>query len=80
MNFTLFKYFFFYIFKSKTRQKLLLLSIIGLVLSSFSLVIIQGVMGGLQKGLITKSKDVVGHGIIQLDNIQNKLQNQIEID
>lgn len=72
MNLALLKYFFFYIFKSKTRQKLLLLSIIGLVLSSFSLVIIQGVMGGLQKGLVARSKNVLSHGEIQLDSLSSK--------
>lgn len=66
MSLSLFKYFFSYIFKSRTRQKLIALSIIGLLISSFSLVVLQGVMGGLQNGLVTRSKTVLGDGYFDL--------------
>lgn len=66
MNFHFFKYFLSYIIKAKTRQKLLFVAIFGLLISSFSLVIIQGVMGGLQSGLIERSKRVMGHGYLDL--------------
>ena len=39
---------------------------IGLVVSSFSLVVIQGIMSGLQSGLIKRSKNVQGSGVILL--------------
>lgn len=68
MSFGLFKYFFSYIFKSRTRQKLIALSIIGLLISSFSLVVLQGVMGGLQSGLMTRSKTVLGDGYFDLSS------------
>lgn len=38
------------------------------MLSSFSLVVLQGVMGGLQNGLIKRSKDVKGYGVIEVKN------------
>jgi lipoprotein-releasing system permease protein len=68
MEFSFYKYFLNYIFHSKTRQKLLFLAGIGLFLSSLSLVIIQGIMGGLQKGLISRSKSVLGSGVVKVLN------------
>lgn len=62
-----YKYFFGYIFKSRTRQRLLFIATAGLFLSSFSLLIIQSVMGGLQSGLISRSKAVLGHGHMELE-------------
>lgn len=70
MNLPFLKYFFGYIFRSKTRQKLIFLAIIGLLLSSFSLTVIQGFMGGLQAGLTGRSKNVLGNGYIDLKNVQ----------
>lgn len=67
-----FKYFFSYIFKSRTRQRLLFIAIVGLFLSSFSLIVIQGIMGGLQKGLIARSKFIHGHHLIQFVDITNE--------
>ena len=72
MNLAFFTYFFKYIFASRTRQKLIFLAILGLLLSSFSLVVIQGMMGGLQKGLVDRSKNVLGHGTIQFSQLSTK--------
>ena len=75
MNLTFLKYFFNYVLLSKTRQKLIFLTIIGLILSTFSLTVLQGVMGGLQSGLIKRSKYILGEGSIVLPNIHtNDLQ------
>lgn len=78
MNLRLFHYFFGYIFKSKTRQKLIFLAIVGLIISSFSLTVLQGVMGGLQNGLMARSKKVLGKGYIDLQNIENDQIETIE--
>ncbi len=59
-----FSYFFRYVLRAKTRQKLLFIAVTGLFLSAFSLLVIQGIMGGLQKGLITRSKNVHGSQLI----------------
>ncbi len=59
-------YFFRYIFSAKTRQKLLFIAVVGLFISTFSLVILQGVMGGLQNGLIERSKKTIGTGYVDL--------------
>lgn len=71
MSQSFYKYFVGYISKSKTRQKLLTLAIIGLFLSSFSLLVLQGVMGGLQKGVISRSKNVNGAGYIAIPETFN---------
>ncbi len=69
IKFNLFAYFFSYIFKSRTRQKLIFLAIVGLLISSFSLVVLQGVMGGLQEGLIKRNKNVMGYGFFDVSKI-----------
>jgi lipoprotein-releasing system permease protein len=60
-----FRYFFSYIFRAKTRQKLLFIAVTGLFLSAFSLMVIQGIMGGLQHGLISRSKSINGFHVIK---------------
>lgn len=67
-----FSYFFKYIFFAKTRQRLLFIAVIGLFISAFSLIVIQGIMGGLQKGLISRSKNVHGSHVIQFASITNE--------
>lgn len=80
MDSSLFKYFLKYIFASRTRQKLIFLAIIGLLISSFSLTVLQGVMGGLQNGLVNRSKNVLGHGYLDVSRLDpDSLQNVIEV-
>lgn len=66
MSFYFFKYFLGHIFKARSRQRLLTIAIVGLLLSSFSLLVLQAIMGGLQKGVIGKSKAVQGEYIIEV--------------
>lgn len=62
------RYFFHYLFFGKTRQGILFLALAGLFLSSFALCVVQGVMGGLQHGLVARSKTHVGTGVILFTN------------
>lgn len=66
MSFYFFKYFLGHIFKARSRQRLLTIAIVGLLLSSFSLLVLQAIMGGLQRGVIGKSKEVQGEYILEL--------------
>jgi len=72
-----FSYFFKYIFYAKTRQRLLFIAVVGLFISAFSLMVIQGIMGGLQRGLINRSKNIHGHYLIQFDSIANESVEEI---
>jgi lipoprotein-releasing system permease protein len=67
-----FSYFFKYIFFAKTRQRLLFIAVVGLFISAFSLMVIQGIMGGLQRGLINRSKNIHGSHLVQFDAITNE--------
>ncbi|MBF0361220.1 MAG: ABC transporter permease [Oligoflexia bacterium] len=84
------KYFVRYIFVSKTRQRLLFIALIGLVLSSSALLILQSTMTGLQNNLVNRSVMVTGHGLIifknsseyyqQILNISHSLINELKLD
>jgi len=79
MSVSFFRYFLSYIFKSRTRQKLIFIAIIGLLISSFSLTVLQGIMGGLQSGLIKRSKNVLGEGYIELKQLNQKSSQYSEL-
>ncbi|MFA7613234.1 MAG: hypothetical protein WCY48_03290 [Candidatus Caldatribacteriota bacterium] len=79
-SFAFYRYFLGYLFHSKTRQKLLFIAVVGLFLSSFSLLVIQGIMGGLQKGLIARSKNIHGHHLLKLDDLdRHEIKNLKEL-
>ncbi len=74
-----FKYFFSYIFRARTRQRLIFLTIVGLLISAFSLTVLQGIMGGLQNGLIKRSKDVLGIGYLSLRDVSSKDESYLNL-
>lgn len=65
---TYLKYFSFYIVSAKNRQRLLILAVAGLFLSSLSLIVLQSTMGGLQNSVMNRSKDIMGTGVIYYKN------------
>lgn len=64
-----FRYFVSFIFRARTRQKLLFIAVTGLFLSAFSLMVIQGIMGGLQHGLISRSQSINGSYVIRFPGV-----------
>lgn len=73
-----FQYFFMYIARTKTRQRLLFIAVISLFLSAFSLIVIQGIMGGLQNGLVSRSKSVHGHYLLQFEEASKQDLQQVK--
>ncbi len=59
------KFFIKKIFFSRQRQHLLILSAFGLIISSMALLVLQGVMTGLQEGLIKRSKSYLGEATLE---------------
>jgi lipoprotein-releasing system permease protein len=66
---TTIKYFFSYILRAKTRQRLLFLAVFGLIISSFALIVLQSTMKGLQGQLIDQSKSISGHAEVLVADI-----------
>ncbi len=65
--YSLLSYFFNYVFiSSRTRQTLVWLALLGVFISSLCLVILQGVMSGLQSNIIKEHKSYFGHFEIRL--------------
>ena len=75
-------YFYRYLFHSKTRQKLIFLAVFGLFLSSMALLVIQGVMNGLQEQMIKRSKKANGSYVLRFSEYDkdsiDKLTNELE--
>lgn len=69
-------YFAKYIIQARSRQRLLLIAALGLVLSSMSLIVLKSVMGGLQKSLIDRSKMMKGLARVSLRNIETQNQDK----
>jgi lipoprotein-releasing system permease protein len=66
-------YFLRYLFNARTRQGLLFLALGGLFLSAMALTVVQGVMGGLQNGLIARSRLFEGDGVITFQEGESAL-------
>lgn len=73
-----FGYFFQSIFLAKkSRQKIVIFAMIGVFLSSFSLIVVQSVMNGLQKGLIERSMNVMGRSFYDVSGLSEKQRSDL---
>ena len=63
-------YFIKFIFSNKTRQRLLLLAMAGLFLSTLSLLLLQNIMGGLQESQIKRSRQIEGVAELRLKELE----------
>ncbi len=74
------RYFLSYLFNARTRQGLLFLALTGLFLSSLALMVIQGIMGGLQRGLVARSQTYHGVGELRFADtaVEMKLWKQFQ--
>ena len=72
------RYFVRYIFTEKTRQRPLFIGLMGLAISSFALLVLQGTMGGLQHNLIERSYLAEGTSYLELENLGQDKAEQIQ--
>jgi lipoprotein-releasing system permease protein len=63
-----------YIFKAKTRQGLLLMAMAGLMLSSFSLLVVQSTLQGLQNNRMNRNKSIKGHYTVTLKSQVSRVE------
>tara|TARA_R110002072_G_scaffold64203_8_gene159932 strand:- start:20893 stop:22047 length:1155 start_codon:yes stop_codon:yes gene_type:complete len=75
MKLSFFSYLIQFLFRAKTRQGLLLLSTLGLVISSFALIVLQSTMGGLQGKLLDRSKLIKGNGHYNIQQLSHDEKN-----
>lgn len=69
-----FKFFLSYLFKAKTRQRLLIMALASLVISSFCLLSVQSVLKGLQSNRIERGKLTLGRFIIDYDQGEKSVE------
>ncbi len=74
------KYFIHHILSSFRRGNILFLAVLGLVLSSFALIVLQSVMGGLQRNLMGRSKRIVGSGVFYFHHSVEKSKTKALLD
>ncbi len=68
------KFFIKYLFQAKTRQGLLIMAMAGLFVSSFCLVLVQGVLTGLQGNRVERSKEIEGSYVVKLSDSSTLLE------
>lgn len=66
MSFRFIAYLIKYLSQARSRQHLLLFSLLGPFLASFSLLVVQSTMGGLQHNLVYRSKNISGDYLLIL--------------
>lgn len=68
MTFSFVSYFFQFLTRARTRQGLLFLAVLGLIISSFALIVLQSTMGGLQSNQMDRSVAILGTGVIEFES------------